>query len=115
MLVLGIAGASLAWAGTSAATFVTPSFLAPYGPGRFQNTVVWRAGDVQHIVYDTSDMKEISNYSIALWQQSLDDGAAVLGPVINRESPGHLECPDCVCLCDFSKLTNTSSGRSYNT
>ncbi|KAH6647401.1 hypothetical protein BKA67DRAFT_385963 [Truncatella angustata] len=51
---------------------------APESPSPFSDNAVWAVGDVQTIKFTTT----YSNYTVALWQQNLEGGFALLGPVI---------------------------------
>ncbi|KAK1772470.1 ser-thr gpi-anchored family protein [Phialemonium atrogriseum] len=60
----------------------------PLASSQFSNPppkrTVWSLGEVQTIRYRTT----FSNYTIALWQQSLQKGAASLGPIIFQTTTG---------------------------
>ncbi|KAK5994548.1 hypothetical protein PT974_05026 [Cladobotryum mycophilum] len=45
---------------------------------------VFRLGEIQTIQYKTS----FTNYTIALWQQSLTEGAATIGPIVYQTTNG---------------------------
>ncbi|KAJ4386329.1 hypothetical protein N0V93_009223 [Gnomoniopsis smithogilvyi] len=62
--------------------FSNPDFVTPYGPGTYENVVVWYIGQTKTIKYDISGTG-LEDYTIALWQQSVDGGGATLGPVVN--------------------------------
>lgn len=65
--------------------FSSPDFVTPYGSGAFQNVVVWYVGQSKEVAYSIADLSGLDNYTIALWQQATDGGAATLGPVVNSK------------------------------
>lgn len=49
------------------------------------NTHVWYVGQAREVVYDISELDNMINYTIGLWQQSLSANTAHLGPVIESK------------------------------
>lgn len=70
---------------THQASFSSPNYMAAYGPGAYESNVVWYVGKTKEVVYDISDMNGLSNYTIALWQQSLYEQSANLGSAIESK------------------------------
>lgn len=69
--------AILLWAAiTQQSGFTSPNFVTPYGSGSFDNVVVWYVGQVKEVIYDVTDIAGLDNYTIALWQQDTNGGAA---------------------------------------
>lgn len=82
--------AILLWAAaTQQSGFTSPNFVTPYGSGSFENVVVWYVGQVKEVIYDITDVTGLDNYTIALWQQNQNGGAATLGPVVNSKWASH--------------------------
>lgn len=81
------------WLTCTQAGFRNPDFLSPYGPGPHERNDVWTVGDVHLVRCETADITDFSNYTVALWQQSLseDNPGATLGPVVygTLASPCH--------------------------
>ncbi|KAM0811778.1 hypothetical protein AB5N19_12134 [Seiridium cardinale] len=61
----------------AAGRFINPA-NAPDTPATYGENALWTVGEVQTIKFTTT----YSNYTIALWQQSIEGGSALLGPVI---------------------------------
>ncbi|KAK6062960.1 hypothetical protein SCUP515_12858 [Seiridium cupressi] len=61
----------------AAGRFINPA-NAPDTPATYGKNALWTVGEVQTIKFTTT----YSNYTIALWQQSIEGGSALLGPVI---------------------------------
>lgn len=66
-VLLGLALIPLVWS----------QFLVPGEGPRLD----WKGGEVQEISYNTT----CTEYTIALWQQSLSGGFAILGPILFRK------------------------------
>jgi hypothetical protein len=65
--------------------FNPPNSPADLADNAFSENPVWTIGEVQTIQFTTTYL----NYTIALWQQDLRQGAATLGPIIFRECSNH--------------------------
>lgn len=61
--------------------FFNPPNTDASDPG-YENDPVWKIGETKTIQFTTT----YSNYTIALWQQTLAGGSATLGPIIFRPS-----------------------------
>lgn len=70
---------------TRQAGFSSPYYVTAYGHGGFMSNVVWYVGDTKEVVYNISGVDGLSNYTIALWQQSLHGASAMKGPVIESK------------------------------
>lgn len=77
-------------------------FYTPQQKGRG----VWKVGDVEPVKYKTS----YTNYTIALWQQSLTEGSAGLGPIVYRE----LQIFSLISLCYKARVTNICRTETTN-
>lgn len=64
--------------------FFNPPNTDPDDPG-YADDPIWTIGETKTIQFTTT----YSNYTIALWQQTLAGGSATLGPIIFRTSNRH--------------------------
>ncbi|KAG6354674.1 hypothetical protein INS49_004692 [Diaporthe citri] len=63
--------------------FSSPDYVVKYATGQYESNVLWYVGETRDVVYDISDLDGFDTYTVALWQQSVTGGGAVLGPVAN--------------------------------
>lgn len=63
--------------------FTSPNYVVKYGTGQYESNVLWYVGEMKDVVYDISDIAGLETYTVALWQQSIAGGGAILGPVVN--------------------------------
>lgn len=66
--------------------FTSPNYVVKYGTGQYESNVLWYVGETRDVVYDISDVAGLDTYTVALWQQSILGGGAILGPVVNSKS-----------------------------
>lgn len=67
--------------------FTSPHYVVSYGSGGFESNMVWYVGQTNEVVYNISDV-DVVNYTIALWQQSIDQKSAHKGPAIESKWAG---------------------------
>lgn len=66
--------------------FFNPPNTDADDPG-YAHDPIWTLGETKTIQFTTT----YSNYTIALWQQTLAGGSAALGPIIFRTSSKHVQ------------------------
>ncbi|KAK7755698.1 hypothetical protein SLS62_002309 [Diatrype stigma] len=76
--------AAIFWRETvQAGGFINPSYTTPYGPGAYQNTRVWRVGEVHEVRFNPEGIQAYNGYTLALWQKGIH-GGDTLGPILDR-------------------------------
>ncbi|KAF3771412.1 hypothetical protein M406DRAFT_67716 [Cryphonectria parasitica EP155] len=63
--------------------FSSPSYVTPYGSGRYENVEVWYVGQTKNVAYDLTGTG-LEDYTVALWQLHTSGQGASEGPVVNN-------------------------------